>query len=51
MATMLNTVSKDAIKPTSIMGLPFVDTDLQSVVIPIRNEIEARLLLREVRGF
>lgn len=51
MATMLNTVAKETITPLKVMQLPFIDTDISATIMPIRNDSEAFLVLREVRGF
>lgn len=48
---MLNTVSKEVVKPTQIRNLPFIDVDIDSVIIPIRSVEEANMLLKEIRGF
>lgn len=51
MSSVMNTVAKEAITPTKVMNLPLVDTDISSIVIPVRSESEARMILMNVRGF
>lgn len=51
MATMMNTVAKDPISPSKVMTLPFIDVDVDSIIIPISSEKQARELLKEIRGF
>lgn len=51
MATMLNTVAKEVIKPTSVMTLPFIDGDIEAVTVAIKTEAEAREVLKIVRGY
>ena len=46
-----NTVAKESITPIKVMSLPFIDTKIESTVIRIQSEKEARLLLKELRGF
>lgn len=48
---MLNTVAKDVIKPTSVMTLPFIDGDIETVTVAIKTETEAREVLRDIRGY
>lgn len=51
MASVMNTVSKDFIKAKQLFDLPFIDNEIEAVTIAIKNEKEARMVLREVRGY
>ena len=51
MASIMNTVAKETITPSKVMDLRWIDVDVDSIVIPIRSEKEARELLKEIRGY
>lgn len=51
MSTMMNTVAKEVIKPQQVMTLPFIDSDIDEVIVPIKTDSEARQVLREIRGY
>ncbi len=48
---MLSTVSKEFIKPTQVMHLPFIDTNIEYVTIAIKTDKEAYKILKEIRGY
>lgn len=51
MATMMNTVSKEVIKPSQVIGLPFLDKDISIISVGVRNKKEAMEILRDIRGY
>lgn len=51
MASIMNTVAKETITPSKVMDLRWIDVDVDSIVIPIRSEKEAREILSIIRGY